>query len=104
MCNPVHFRAVSVLTLSLAWSVQCFGQPISLFEPADVQASLSQQAMPPQVTPRDPQVTPRDIEELDQSTSEIPANLRRQVVPYLTREAPRTIVIDTPHTSLYYVL
>jgi len=30
--------------------------------------------------------------------------LRRQVVNYATREAPGTIVIDTPHTFLYLVL
>jgi lipoprotein-anchoring transpeptidase ErfK/SrfK len=30
--------------------------------------------------------------------------LRRQIVSYSTREAPGTIVIDTPHTYLYYVL
>jgi lipoprotein-anchoring transpeptidase ErfK/SrfK len=30
--------------------------------------------------------------------------LRRQIVPYRTAEAPGTIVIDTPHTFLYYVL
>ncbi|MFH0299133.1 L,D-transpeptidase [Bradyrhizobium sp. 31Argb] len=35
---------------------------------------------------------------------ELPARLRRQVVNYATREAPGTIIIDTPHTYLYYVL
>jgi lipoprotein-anchoring transpeptidase ErfK/SrfK len=30
--------------------------------------------------------------------------LRRQVVNYATREAPGTVVIDTPHTFLYLVL
>jgi len=35
---------------------------------------------------------------------EIPARLRRQVVSYSTREAPGTIIIDTPNTYLYYVL
>ena len=30
--------------------------------------------------------------------------LRRQIVSYPTREAPGTIVIDTPNTYLYYVL
>jgi lipoprotein-anchoring transpeptidase ErfK/SrfK len=35
---------------------------------------------------------------------DIPARLRRQVVSYATREAPGTIIIDTPHTYLYYVL
>jgi lipoprotein-anchoring transpeptidase ErfK/SrfK len=37
-------------------------------------------------------------------SAEAPAQLRRQVVTYHTREAPGTIVIDTPNTHLYYVL
>jgi lipoprotein-anchoring transpeptidase ErfK/SrfK len=36
--------------------------------------------------------------------AEVPAHLRRQVIAYATHEAPGTIVIDTPNTSLYYVL
>ena len=35
---------------------------------------------------------------------EMPARLRRQVVNYATREAPGTIIIDTPNTYLYLVL
>ncbi|HYW62287.1 MAG TPA: L,D-transpeptidase [Bradyrhizobium sp.] len=35
---------------------------------------------------------------------ELPARLRRQVVNYATREAPGTIVIDTPNTYLYLVM
>jgi lipoprotein-anchoring transpeptidase ErfK/SrfK len=35
---------------------------------------------------------------------EMPARLRRQIVGYATREAPGTIIIDTPNTYLYYVL
>ena len=35
---------------------------------------------------------------------ELPARLRRQVVSYSTREAPGTIIIDTPNTYLYLVL
>jgi lipoprotein-anchoring transpeptidase ErfK/SrfK len=38
------------------------------------------------------------------SSFELPPRLRRQVVSYATREAPGTIVIDTPNTYLYYVL
>ncbi len=34
----------------------------------------------------------------------LPDNLRRQVVDYVTKEAPGTLVIDTPNTYLYYVL
>jgi lipoprotein-anchoring transpeptidase ErfK/SrfK len=37
-------------------------------------------------------------------TAELPARLRRQIVSYASREAPGTIIIDTPHTYLYYVL
>ena len=35
---------------------------------------------------------------------EMPARLRRQIVSYPTREAPGTVIIDTPNTYLYYVL
>ena len=35
---------------------------------------------------------------------ETPSRLKRQIVNYATREAPGTIVIDTPNTYLYYVL
>ena len=35
---------------------------------------------------------------------EMPARLKRQIVSYPTREAPGTVIIDTPHTYLYYVL
>ena len=35
---------------------------------------------------------------------ELPARLRRQIVSYATREAPGTVIIDTPNTYLYYVL
>jgi lipoprotein-anchoring transpeptidase ErfK/SrfK len=40
----------------------------------------------------------------DRATFELPARLRRQVVSYPTREAPGTVIIDTPNTYLYYIL
>jgi RNA polymerase sigma factor (sigma-70 family) len=40
----------------------------------------------------------------DDATSDLPANLRRQVVSYPTSESPGTIVVDTPNTYLYFVL
>jgi len=40
----------------------------------------------------------------DNGAAEVPAQFRRQVVSYPTREAAGTIVIDTPHAYLYYVL
>ena len=38
------------------------------------------------------------------AVAELPARLKRQVVSYATREAPGTIIIDTPNTYLYLVL
>ena len=35
---------------------------------------------------------------------ECPRGCERQVVSYATREAPGTVIIDTPNTYLYYVL
>jgi lipoprotein-anchoring transpeptidase ErfK/SrfK len=39
-----------------------------------------------------------------QDENQLPAGMRRQMVAYPTPEAPGTIVIDTPHTYLYYVV
>ncbi|MBS0529497.1 MAG: L,D-transpeptidase, partial [Proteobacteria bacterium] len=38
------------------------------------------------------------------SSNVLPERLRRAVVAYNTHEAPGTVIIDTGHTSLYYVL
>ncbi len=37
-------------------------------------------------------------------SAELSPQLRRQIVSYSTREAPGTIIVDTPNTYLYYVL
>jgi lipoprotein-anchoring transpeptidase ErfK/SrfK len=50
------------------------------------------------------QPTERAIQNNEESTSEMPARLRRQVVDYRTNEAAGTIVIDTANTYLYFVL
>jgi lipoprotein-anchoring transpeptidase ErfK/SrfK len=59
----------------------------------------------PEPAPRD---EPRDYRNEDDAvfgqSAELPPHLRRQVVPYHTREAPGTVIIDTPNTYLYYVL
>jgi lipoprotein-anchoring transpeptidase ErfK/SrfK len=44
------------------------------------------------------------VAEPPESAAAVPDHLRRQVVNYPTREAPGTIVVDTPNTYLYYVL
>jgi lipoprotein-anchoring transpeptidase ErfK/SrfK len=40
----------------------------------------------------------------DNAVVEQPARFKRQIVSYMTREVPGTIIIDTPNTYLYYVL
>jgi lipoprotein-anchoring transpeptidase ErfK/SrfK len=54
------------------------------------------ESAPPQL-----QATPQDE---DGVVTELPARLKRQIVGYATREAPGTVIIDTPNTYLYYVL
>ena len=46
----------------------------------------------------------RASQELDEAAAGRSAHLRRQVVSYTGREAPGTVIIDTPNTYLYYVL
>jgi lipoprotein-anchoring transpeptidase ErfK/SrfK len=57
----------------------------------------------PYAEPQQPAVEPSMPDEQTEN-AELAPRLQRQVVDYPTREAPGTIVIDTPHTYLYYVL
>jgi len=50
--------------------------------------------------PAEPQAAPSE----KGTAYELPAGLRRQVVNYASREAPGTVIIDTPNTYLYYIL
>ena len=43
-------------------------------------------------------------EQPDAAPAQLPANLRRQEVAFVTKEPAGTIVVDTPNTYLYYVL
>jgi lipoprotein-anchoring transpeptidase ErfK/SrfK len=43
-------------------------------------------------------------EQPEAGPAELAPNLRRQEVDFTTKEPPGTIVVDTPHTYLYYVL
>jgi lipoprotein-anchoring transpeptidase ErfK/SrfK len=43
-------------------------------------------------------------EQPDAAPVNLPPNLRRQEVRFATKEPPGTLIVDTPHTYLYYVL
>jgi lipoprotein-anchoring transpeptidase ErfK/SrfK len=57
----------------------------------------------PQTMSAPPMVQPAPQQD-EGATAELPARLKRQIVSYPTREAPGTVIIDTPNTYLYYVL
>ena len=51
------------------------------------------------------QLSALPVEEQPESGDfQLPPNLRRQEVSFVTKEPPGTIVVDTPNTYLYYVL
>src|SRR5690349_13649463 len=55
---------------------------------------------PAQIAPQLAQPTPAD----ESDDAQLDPRLQRQVVSYSGREAPGTVIVDTPHTYLYYVL
>ena len=85
--------AVGALAIgAFAFTASATAAPLQLFPfiPMPVESA------PPQL-----QATPQDE---DGVVTELPARLKRQIVGYATREAPGTVIIDTPNTYLYYVL
>jgi lipoprotein-anchoring transpeptidase ErfK/SrfK len=76
----------------------------SIFQGTIFDGFVRQQPVVQEQPSQQPAAQPTVEETQDQDATELPANLRRQVVEYPTREAPGTIIVDTPHTYLYYVL
>jgi len=92
MCN--HFvRAVGaalVMTAAVAWSGTAQSQVIAASMARDG-SNVFRQA---------------DYNGTGESgaVTDLPARLQRQIVGYRSTEAPGTIIIDTPHTYLYFIL
>ncbi len=74
-------------------------------QPAAPQQAAPQQGTPQQGTPATSVMTlpPEDQPETGQP-KELPANLQKQLVDYVTKEPPGTLIVDTPNTYLYLVL
>ncbi|MDP1584777.1 MAG: L,D-transpeptidase [Bradyrhizobium sp.] len=83
--------ALAIGTFAVAGSAAA--APVQLFP--FILSPPAQSAPPVQAQPSD---------EDEGTVREMPARFKRQVVNYATREAPGTIIIDTPNTYLYYVL
>jgi lipoprotein-anchoring transpeptidase ErfK/SrfK len=73
-------------------STVTFADPLGYAGPFNPPHRVVEQSLP------DPAVT-TDL----QDATDVASQLRRQIVAYVTREAPGTIVIDTPNTYLYLV-
>ena len=89
------FGALAIGSLAFSGSAVA-APPTQLFPPPFFLLPQTQMAPPPAV-----EAAPSEDEG---TVYELPARLRRQVVNYATREAPGTIIIDTPNTYLYSVL
>jgi lipoprotein-anchoring transpeptidase ErfK/SrfK len=85
--------AFGALAIAIAFSSPAAAAPLPLF-PFFLPQPQFEQAPPPVAA------APREEAE----HFELPARLRRQVVNYYGREAPGTVIIDTPNTYLYLVL
>jgi lipoprotein-anchoring transpeptidase ErfK/SrfK len=104
--------AASALAASILFITPGSAEPLAMNEPAPFPGFIfnqmfrdpAPQAMPDVPVAPDANAT-NTIEETPTEPAEArPENLRRQIVAYNTTEAPGTIIIDTPHTYLYYVL
>jgi lipoprotein-anchoring transpeptidase ErfK/SrfK len=78
-----------------------FADPLALFDSTPrYPASVFDQIMPQQI----PMESYVPEPEQQPPAATIPTNLRRQLVAYSSAEPAGTIIVDTAHTYLYYVL
>jgi len=89
---------------------QGYGDPNALRPPGAVgpgPAVTGAVQQPPATTPDGRPLTIASLppeEQPDAAPAQLAPNLRRQEVSFVTKEPAGTIVVDTPHTYLYYVL
>jgi lipoprotein-anchoring transpeptidase ErfK/SrfK len=100
-----RFLIAAIVAASAAIVMPAHSQPLAMAEP-DEPAPVYRQIFPERYAPGAyaPRPSREQAVEPDATNAAMPARLRRQIVDYPTREAPGTIVIDTPNTYLYYVL
>src|SRR6185503_11822442 len=100
MLSANHRRlAVSALAATILSSAPLAAEPLAINDPGFPFGSLFQQV----VREPAPQVAPEDVVTEPQAAP-IDERFRRQMVAYNGAEPAGTIIIDTPHTHLYYVL
>jgi len=109
--SPIAIRVIAPLAaVALSWTYVGQARADQFFpfdnQPAQAaapMASISAPASDPSLS-QDQQYDQTIAADPEQSDAQLDPRLQRQVVNYPSREAPGTIIIDTPHTFLYYVL
>jgi lipoprotein-anchoring transpeptidase ErfK/SrfK len=100
MLSANHWRlAVSALAATILSSAPLRAEPLAMNDPDFPFSPLFEQV----VREPAPQAAPEESVVEDQAAP-VDERFRRQIVAYNGSEAPGTIIIDTPHTYLYYVL
>jgi len=97
------YKSLTLAALTGAVMLSCGpsnAQSLFAFLPPPPFLAPSTQVAPPETTPQVVAPTP------DDESNNAPADprLTRQIVSYTGNEAAGTIIVDTPHTYLYYVL
>src|SRR5262245_31700014 len=90
LCRLAATAAIASIAASLTFSNASANPFEALFGPHRPQPPAQAYAYAPSAPTED--------------TSEVRADLKRQIVSYRTNEAPGTIVVDTPNTYLYLVM
>ena len=95
----ISIAVLATATFAASAQAQTFA---TLFAPQQQYAPQQQVAVPQQAYAA-PQYAPT-VEEEIAPDAQLDPRLQRQMVDYRTKEAPGTIVIDTPNTFLYLVM
>ena len=104
------------IALATLWSGAASAQHFAFLSPPADEQFAPQSAVPDQygqgdviapqaIAPDESQVlAPDSGQSIGDENAQLAPRLQRQIVAYAGHEAPGTIIIDTPHTFLYYVL
>jgi lipoprotein-anchoring transpeptidase ErfK/SrfK len=94
--------ALAVLIAAAAFTCAPAGAqqlPMFFMQPPQMQMQPAPQYAPQVIAPE--AAAPSDEQD---ENAQLPARLQKQIVDYPSREAPGTVIVDTPRTFLYYVL
>ncbi len=94
MSRKFFYSSFAALIAAAAFSGGAQAQQLAFVAPAP-QAQFAPQASEPNA---------RNDAQVGNENAQLAPRLQRQVVSYATREAPGTIIVDTPNTFLYFVL